>query len=76
MKPVRVTTKTYPLALSLDSKLFVEIMGSYRRYGSKAFYWVFKVIWGNRGKADCGDIDILITRPTDDDQTHSGMKIR
>ncbi|KAF9446855.1 hypothetical protein P691DRAFT_732480 [Macrolepiota fuliginosa MF-IS2] len=42
--------------LSFDSKLFVEIMGSYRR-----------------GKGDCGDIDILITRPTDDDQTHLGI---
>ncbi|KAF7760039.1 hypothetical protein Agabi119p4_11734 [Agaricus bisporus var. burnettii] len=45
-----------PIALSFDSKLFVEIMGSFRR-----------------GKADCGDIDILITRPTDDGQTHSGV---
>ncbi|EPQ56002.1 Nucleotidyltransferase [Gloeophyllum trabeum ATCC 11539] len=26
-----------------------------------------------RGKADCGDIDILITRPTDDGRTHSGI---
>ncbi|KIY44359.1 Nucleotidyltransferase, partial [Fistulina hepatica ATCC 64428] len=25
-----------------------------------------------RGKADCGDIDILITRPTDDGKTHRG----
>ncbi|KXN90758.1 DNA polymerase lambda [Leucoagaricus sp. SymC.cos] len=48
-----------PLALSIDSKLFVEIMGSYRR-----------------GKLDCGDIDILITRPTNDDQTHSGILAR
>ncbi|KAH8092177.1 hypothetical protein BXZ70DRAFT_951513 [Cristinia sonorae] len=45
-----------PLALEIDPKLFVEIMGSYRR-----------------GKADCGDIDILITRPTDDGKTHSGV---
>ncbi|KAH9929394.1 uncharacterized protein B0H18DRAFT_996945 [Fomitopsis serialis] len=42
-----------PIALQIDPKLFVEIMGSYRR-----------------GKADCGDIDILITRPTDDGKTH------
>lgn len=48
-----------PLALSIDSKLFVEIMGSYRR-----------------GKHDCGDIDILITRPIDDDKTHSGILAR
>ncbi|KZT19878.1 hypothetical protein NEOLEDRAFT_1141515 [Neolentinus lepideus HHB14362 ss-1] len=26
-----------------------------------------------RGKADCGDIDILITRPTDDGRTHRGI---
>ncbi len=44
------------LALSIDPKLFVEIMGSYRR-----------------GKADCGDIDIMITRcPDDDGKTHAG----
>ncbi|KAJ3568687.1 hypothetical protein NP233_g5553 [Leucocoprinus birnbaumii] len=48
-----------PLALSLDPRLFVEIMGSYRR-----------------GKLDCGDIDILITRPIDDDKTHSGLLAR
>ncbi|CAA7262003.1 unnamed protein product [Cyclocybe aegerita] len=45
-----------PIALSIDHKLFVEIMGSYRR-----------------GKVDCGDIDILLTRPTDDGSTHSGV---
>ncbi|KAF9458134.1 hypothetical protein BDZ94DRAFT_1201680 [Collybia nuda] len=44
-----------PIALKIDAKLFVEIMGSYRR-----------------GKADCGDIDIMITRPTDDGKTHQG----
>jgi len=26
-----------------------------------------------RGKADCGDIDILLTRPTDDGKTHAGI---
>ncbi|KAK0446787.1 hypothetical protein EV421DRAFT_1791382 [Armillaria borealis] len=46
-----------PIALSIDPKLFVEIMGSYRR-----------------GKADCGDIDIMITRcPDDDGKTHAGV---
>jgi len=45
-----------PLALEIDPKLFVEILGSYRR-----------------GKADCGDIDIMITRPTDDGKTHVGV---
>ncbi|KAI0056821.1 Nucleotidyltransferase [Artomyces pyxidatus] len=42
--------------LSIDSKVFIRCMGSYRR-----------------GKATCGDIDILITRPTDDGKTHHGM---
>ncbi|TFK36111.1 hypothetical protein BDQ12DRAFT_714349 [Crucibulum laeve] len=45
-----------PIALSIDPKLFIEIMGSYRR-----------------GKADCGDIDILITRLPEDRKTHSGV---
>ncbi|KAK2460439.1 hypothetical protein APHAL10511_007604 [Amanita phalloides] len=45
-----------PVALQLDPKLFVEIMGSFRR-----------------GKADCGDIDILVTRPVDDGKTHAGI---
>ncbi|TFY80387.1 hypothetical protein EWM64_g3625 [Hericium alpestre] len=43
-------------ALSLDPKLFIEIMGSYRR-----------------GKSTCGDIDILITRSTEDGKTHEGI---
>ncbi|KAF8882840.1 hypothetical protein BD779DRAFT_905556 [Infundibulicybe gibba] len=45
-----------PIALAIDPKLFVDIMGSYRR-----------------GKADCGDIDIMISRPTDDGKTHAGV---
>ncbi|KAG6907586.1 hypothetical protein DXG01_008343, partial [Tephrocybe rancida] len=45
-----------PMALKIDPKLFVEIMGSYRR-----------------GKADCGDIDIMITRPPQDGTTHEGV---
>ncbi|EPT00045.1 hypothetical protein FOMPIDRAFT_58109 [Fomitopsis schrenkii] len=45
-----------PIALNIDPKLFIEIMGSYRR-----------------GKATCGDIDILITRPTSDGRTHQGV---
>jgi len=45
-----------PIALELDPKLFIEIMGSFRR-----------------GKKDCGDIDIMITRPTDDNKTHAGI---
>ncbi|GLB44450.1 putative DNA polymerase beta palm [Lyophyllum shimeji] len=48
-----------PIALDIDPKLFIEIMGSYRR-----------------GKNDCGDIDILITRPTDDGKTHQGVLSR
>ncbi|KAI9058672.1 hypothetical protein FKP32DRAFT_1596984 [Trametes sanguinea] len=46
----------HPTALTIDPKLFIEIMGSFRR-----------------GKADCGDIDVLITRPTDDGKTHQGV---
>lgn len=42
-----------PIALKIDPKLFIKIMGSYRR-----------------GKKNCGDIDILITRPSDDGMTH------
>ncbi|KAJ4480856.1 DNA polymerase lambda [Lentinula aciculospora] len=45
-----------PIALRIDPKLFVEIMGSFRR-----------------GKSDCGDIDILITRCSDDGRTHEGI---
>ncbi|KAF5376697.1 hypothetical protein D9615_007866 [Tricholomella constricta] len=45
-----------PIALRIDPRLFVEIMGSYRR-----------------GKADCGDIDILITRSPEDGKTHAGV---
>ncbi|KAI0040057.1 hypothetical protein FA95DRAFT_1550156 [Auriscalpium vulgare] len=44
------------IALLIDAKLYVNIMGSYRR-----------------GKLTCGDIDILITRPTDDGLSHSGV---
>ncbi|RPD63457.1 hypothetical protein L227DRAFT_572605 [Lentinus tigrinus ALCF2SS1-6] len=43
-------------ALRLDPKLFIRVMGSFRR-----------------GKADCGDIDVLITRPTNDGKTHRGI---
>ncbi|OSX58463.1 hypothetical protein POSPLADRAFT_1153086, partial [Postia placenta MAD-698-R-SB12] len=52
-----IYNKIKPIALKIDPKLFIEIMGSYRRLG----------------KADCGDIDILITRPTDDGRTHQGQ---
>ncbi|KAI0325262.1 hypothetical protein GY45DRAFT_1330494 [Cubamyces sp. BRFM 1775] len=48
--------KIKAIALQIDPKLFIEIMGSFRR-----------------GKADCGDIDVLITRPTDDGKTHQGV---
>ncbi|EMD34974.1 hypothetical protein CERSUDRAFT_157745 [Gelatoporia subvermispora B] len=44
------------IALRLDPRLFIEILGSYRR-----------------GEPDCGDIDVLITRPTDDGKTHRGL---
>ncbi|KZS86671.1 Nucleotidyltransferase [Sistotremastrum niveocremeum HHB9708] len=45
--------KIRQIALTIDAKLYMEIMGSFRR-----------------GKATCGDIDILLTRPTDDGKTH------
>jgi len=45
-----------PLALAIDPKLSIDIMGSFRR-----------------GKADCGDIDILITRPVNDGKNHVGV---
>ncbi|EIW76555.1 hypothetical protein CONPUDRAFT_63239 [Coniophora puteana RWD-64-598 SS2] len=44
------------VALDMDPKLFIEVMGSFRR-----------------GKADCGDIDVLITRDTADGKTHAGF---
>ncbi|KAJ7224647.1 DNA polymerase lambda [Mycena pura] len=45
-----------PIALNIDPKLDVRVMGSYRR-----------------GKADCGDIDIMITRDPADGRTHAGI---
>ncbi|KAJ7092439.1 DNA polymerase lambda [Mycena belliarum] len=45
-----------PIALALDPKIEIQIMGSYRR-----------------GKADCGDIDIMITRCPDDGKTQAGI---
>ncbi|KAI0350568.1 hypothetical protein OH77DRAFT_1412881 [Trametes cingulata] len=51
-----IYNKVKAAALKIDPRLFIEIMGSYRR-----------------GKADCGDIDVLITRPTDDGKTHQGV---
>ncbi|ORY31676.1 hypothetical protein BCR39DRAFT_465497 [Naematelia encephala] len=43
-------------ARAIDPKIWVEIMGSYRR-----------------GQEDSGDVDILITRDTDDGLTHEGL---
>ncbi|KAI0659500.1 hypothetical protein C8Q70DRAFT_915132 [Cubamyces menziesii] len=51
-----IYSKVKAAALQIDPKLFIEVMGSFRR-----------------GKADCGDIDVLITRPTDDGKTHQGV---
>ncbi|KAF8591655.1 Nucleotidyltransferase [Ramaria rubella] len=48
--------KIKPIALGLDPRLSLDIMGSFRR-----------------GKETCGDIDILLTRPTDDGRTHGGI---
>ncbi|KAF8991323.1 hypothetical protein BDQ17DRAFT_1332966 [Cyathus striatus] len=49
--------RAFTYTLSIDPKLFVETVGSYRR-----------------GKADCGDIDILITRKPEGDATHTVPK--
>ncbi|KAI0743040.1 hypothetical protein C8Q80DRAFT_1221327 [Daedaleopsis nitida] len=41
------------------------------RFDPKSFIRVMGSF--RRGKADCGDIDVLITRPTDDGKTHRGI---
>ncbi|KAM5541004.1 hypothetical protein V8D89_005315 [Ganoderma adspersum] len=48
--------KVRTAALKIDLKLYIKVMGSFRR-----------------GKSTCGDIDVLITRPTDDGKTHKGV---
>jgi DNA polymerase lambda len=60
------------IVLGIDNNIFVEIMGSFRRQAWSLPIMLF-LIPCCRGKADCGDIDILITRPTDDGKTHAGM---
>lgn len=45
-------------ALSIDPKLWIEIMGSYRR-----------------GQETSSDVDILITRNTEDGLTHAGRLV-
>ena len=61
-------------ALQIDPKLFIKIMGSFRRYhGLHAYSLVFFThVNLLRGAETCGDIDILITRPVYDGKTHSG----
>jgi hypothetical protein len=72
-----------PIALGIDPKLFIQIMGSFRRHvltdhtdcvilsaGVDYFPLVF------RGKATCGDIDILISRDPSDGKTHAGVSLR
>lgn len=44
-------------------------MGSYRRYSACDSFPPLSLIH-YRGKKNCGDIDILITRPSDDGMTH------
>lgn len=67
-------------AMKLDPKLMFEIMGSYRRYAHDLSFHsprhlVERLPVGFRGKADCGDIDILMTRPIDDGKTHAGINL-
>ncbi len=60
-------------ALGFDPKLSIEIMGSFRRYGPISHCKdIQSSLMRYRGKETCGDIDILITRPTDDGKTHIG----
>ena len=63
------------LALSLDPKLFVDIMGSYRRYVLHNCAYVGVAQYTSRGKSTCGDIDVMITRSPDDGKTHAGMRM-
>ena len=65
--------------------IFLTIIFSYQ-HRSKTLhrdYGELQEVWANiallchhltlcRGKETCGDIDILITRPTDDGKTHIG----
>lgn len=51
-----IFTQIKNIARKIDPKLFIEIMGSYRR-----------------GKKDCGDIDILISRDPSDGKIHTGV---
>ena len=59
----------------MDPHLFIEIMGSYRRFVSSFTYLSVSslMLFMTRGKDTCGDIDILITRPTSDGKTHVGV---
>ena len=66
---VGLNVLTVYIALSIDPNLFIEVMGSYRRWISRShdYTHLMRVL---RGKAHCGDIDILITRSTEDGKTH------
>lgn len=57
------------LTRSLLSRLWAAIAGKAIRPWAFGRYLPSP----SRGKADCGDIDILVTRPTDDKKSHSGM---
>lgn len=58
-------------ALKLDEHLFIDIMGSFRRFAVIYSCLPYPHFF-DRGKATCGDIDILVTRPTSDGMTHAG----
>jgi DNA polymerase lambda len=72
------TSGSHRTALRLDPDLFIEIMGSYRRYVQHVPASGIRrapLTHAHRGKDTCGDIDILITRPTDDGRTHEGTHV-
>ncbi|OJA20779.1 hypothetical protein AZE42_07015, partial [Rhizopogon vesiculosus] len=62
-----------PIALELDENLYIDIMGSFRRFTLVPLLSRHILNFIDRGKTTCGDIDILITRPTSDGMTHAGL---
>ncbi|KAG8696623.1 hypothetical protein FRC09_008354 [Ceratobasidium sp. 395] len=62
------------VALELDPELDIEIMGSFRRRAAaESDRRQANSDRIHRGKATCGDIDILITRSTTDGRSHRGL---
>lgn len=65
-------------ALKIDPDLRCQLTGPYRRLVDCWWDSVARKLWsdfflnGERGAADCEDIDVLITRGTSDGKTHQG----